>query len=329
MTLSSVIDVMEEFNRLLAKRESQQWVLMGNRWVQLQNSLALYIQQLADEVAARKLSGLPVNRTAIYKLDRYKDLLTQVAGEAKRYETFANGIIQSEQLAYGTLGIEAASAAIRTAGYSAAFNKINPSAIQNMVGITGDGSPLFDVLMKRAIAPEMVSGMTNKLIEAVSLGYNPVKTARLMASGLTNGLTKALTIARTEQIRVYRQANLTQYEESGIVQEWIRHCALSERTCLECLALDGQIQKTGTLFASHPNCRCYTEPVIDGIEPGERTTGSAWLAKKPVEFQQKVLGGYFDMYQKGTPLEKMVNVIDDPTWGPTLRTVPLKDLVAD
>jgi len=327
--MPDVVNVMEEFNTALSVRESQQWLEMGGQWKKVQETLQLYIGRLADEIDARRTAGMAVNSSALYKLDRYKDLLKQVKDEARSYETYASRVISGEQSAYGEIGIEAAQAGIRAAGYTAQFNRINTRAIQDMVGITGDGGPLFDLLKKRALAPDMVSGLTNAMIEAVSLGYNPVETAGLMARGLNQGLSKALTIARTEQIRVYRQASFDQYAASGVVDQWQRFAAKSERTCLVCLALDGQIQKVGTLFASHPNCRCYVVPIISGMPYSPRQSGQDWLANKPAEFQQKVLGGYYNLYKNGTPLEKMVNVVEDPTWGPTLRAVPMKDLVTE
>lgn len=327
--MPDVVDVMESFNDALAQREVDQWILMGRQWKQVQNRLQLYIQQVADEIDARRTAGQAVNSSALYRLERYKDLMRQVKVEAAKYENFATGVISGEQQVYGELGIEAAQQSIRTAGYSAQFNRINVGAVQDMVGLTADGSPLFDLLKKRALAPDMLSGLTNAMIEAVSLGYNPAKTAGIMANGLNQGLSKALTIARTEQIRVYRQATFDQYAASGVVDQWQRHAAKSERTCLVCMALDGQIQNVGSLFASHPNCRCYVVPILKGVEYSARQSGQDWLENKPAEYQKKVLGKYYELYKSGTPLEKMVNVVEDPTWGPTLRAVPMKDLVTD
>ena len=68
-----------------------------------------------------------------------------------------------------------------------------------------------------ALAPDMVARLTRNLIEAISLGYSPRKTAEMMAGGLTDSLSKALVIARTEQIRTYREATLAQYQDIGFI----------------------------------------------------------------------------------------------------------------
>lgn len=328
--MSEIVTVINEFNRYLDKREKAQWAEMAVRWRQQEKTLELYIQRLADAIEARRLAGLPIGDTAITHLESYKELLRQVAAESAKYEGYASRLITSEQMVYGETGIAAAQTAIRkSVGAGIRFNMLNTGAIQDMVGITADGSPLFDVLKKRALAPDMVAGLTDKLIEAVTLGYNPRKTATMMADGLSQGLTKALTIARTEQIRVYRQASVDQYIASGVVKQFQRHAAFGERACLSCLALDGQIQDTDELIESHPNCRCFITPVIPGVSNPDRLQGADWLAKQNEETQRTILGSHYDLYQSGVPITDMVSVKQDSVWGPTLGVKPLRDLAEE
>lgn len=252
MKASEVTRVVKEFNRSIAAREYDQWLEMGRRWHQMESRLEVLIKQLSDEIHERDVAGLPNTLGSVKRLERYRELVNQVAWEGSNYERYAADLIAREQMAYSEIGLSQAQEVLRQA-VTGNWNRLNISAVQNMTGLAGDGSPLFAVLKKRALSPEMVGGLTDKLIEAVGLGYNPRKTARMMRDGLTQGLTKALTIARTEQIRAYRQASMDQYAAAG-VKQYERHCALSERTCEACLALDGKLQDTDELFASHPNC---------------------------------------------------------------------------
>jgi SPP1 gp7 family putative phage head morphogenesis protein len=170
-----------------------------------------------------------------------------------------------------------------------------------------------------------VDGLTQALVEGVALGYNPRKTAQIMASGLSDGLNKALVIARTEQLRTYRAANLEQYQNMGI-QQWQRHCAFSDRTCVACLGLDGKIYPTNTGFASHPNCRCFMTAVIPG-EPITETNAQKWFGGLDEDRKKEILGkGHYELYQKGVPLSEMVSVNEDPIWGPTIGIRSLKDI---
>jgi SPP1 gp7 family putative phage head morphogenesis protein len=309
---------MAEFNRLLAARERAQMAAMVTRWRQVEKSLEAEILRTVNAIAARQAAGLVVGATTITNLDDYRALLLQIKAEAEKYETFARTSIMAEQMAYGELGLEAGAAQLNRAGYSMAFNRLNVSAVQNMVGVTADGSPLFDVLAKRALAPEMIAGLTDKLIEGIALGYNPRKTAAMMADGLTAGLDKALVIARTEQIRVYRQANQQQYAAAGIEQKQ-RHAIPQERTCIACLALDGKIYPVDEDIESHPNCRCFTTPVIPGFNQPASNSGEGWLERQGEGKQLEILGpARFEQWKAGTPLTEFVGVKQSEKWGPTL-----------
>jgi SPP1 gp7 family putative phage head morphogenesis protein len=325
--MPNIYQTIQEFNRALDAQEKAQWLAMAKRWKQTEDTLALYIQRHADAIAARKLAGQAISEYAYTKLDTWKDLQRQIISEARRYENYATATIKAEQLSYLEMGASAAQAAISGelgAGY--AFNRLNIQALENMVGITADGSPLFDVLQKRALTPDMVEGLVNKLNEAIALGYNPRKTAGMMAEGLAAGLDKALVIARTEQQRSYRAASQAQYVESGVVMQYQRHAAPSERSCIECIALDGKIYPTDADFESHPNCRCFMTPVIEGAkDPGAKTL--TWFEGQSESVQREIMGaGRFELYQNGTPLEDFVRVTNDPTWGATISAVPLSEL---
>ena len=69
------------------------------------------------------------------------------------------------------------------------------------------------------------------LIVGTAQGWNPRKTAARMKGDLAGGLQKALTIARSEQMRVYREATRAQYERSGVVSGQRRLSAHDDRVC--------------------------------------------------------------------------------------------------
>ena len=325
--MPSIYQTIQQFNKSLDAREKEQWVAMAARWKQTEDALSLYIQRHADAIAARKDAGQAIGETAYTRLETWKDLQRQIVAEGRGYENYATATIKAEQLTYLETGAASAQAAISNelgAGY--AFNKLNTAALENMVGITADGSPLFDVLQKRALSPDMVEGLVNNLNEAIALGYSPRKTAQMMAQGLAAGLDKALVIARTEQQRAYRSAAQAQYVESGVVQQYQRHAAPNERTCLECIALDGKIYPADYDFASHPACRCFMTPIIAGVDNPSRST-QTWFENQSDAKQREILGaGRYELYKSGTPLDAMVKIKKDDTWGNVISAVPLKDI---
>lgn len=70
---------------------------------------------------------------------------------------------------------------------------------------------------------------------------------------MDGNLTRALRIARTEQMNVLRTTSIEQMKASGVLKGWIR----LERhdACDECAELDGKKYSFEDDFETHPNCR--------------------------------------------------------------------------
>ena len=78
------------------------------------------------------------------------------------------------------------------------------------------------------------------------------------------GITRAKTIARTEIVNAYNQANQNKDRENG-VKKYIWITSFDDRTCPECMGYDGQIFTVGKDIVppAHPNCRCSTSPYYE------------------------------------------------------------------
>src|SRR5690606_14899995 len=116
------------------------------------------------------------------------------------------------------LGVAHAENAITVQGVTAGFNRLPVEAVELMAGLAGNGSPLRQLLAQSW--PLAADGLTNELVTGMALGYNPRKVARLMAQGATGSLDRMMVIARTEQLRVYRTANVSSYRASGVVTSY-------------------------------------------------------------------------------------------------------------
>lgn len=257
--------------------------------------------------------------------ERYRTLLTQVRGEMERYESYAERTIIQMQTEAGQLGLDGASTALRVA-MRGNFQMLPSQPFEFMTGVCADGKPLFALLQERALFPDAVDGMTQALLDGLAFGESPRKVARRMAGGLSAGLSKALVIARTEQIRAYREATRARYAQAGIKQ-YRRHCALQDRTCLACLDLDGTVQDTEEIVASHPNCRCYTTPEIDGLDL-RGGDAQAWFERQSEAKQKEIMGATrWKMWKEGqVGWGDFAKVKDDPVWGPTIGLKPVRDL---
>lgn len=328
---SVVLEHLREHKRLLITQDAETMFRMADRWIQLEGSLAAQISLLIQEISDLQAAGQVIHINRLLKLDRYQLLLTQLDDETAEYVEWAEGAIETYQRMFGQLGsdhaTEAVQLSLKEAGFGSGefFNRLPTDAIETMVGMT-DGGPLGDLLEEAF--PASADGMTQALIESVALGRPPGETARRMLDGAAEGLTRVTTIARTEQLRVYREASRQQYEESGAIQEYERLAAKQPNTCMICISLDGEIYPTSDLMNVHPNDRCTMIPIVAGVPRIEREKAGDWFAKQDPDLQKQMLGpGRFKLYEQGEiNLDDLVIKMDHPIWGPSLGLTNLRDL---
>lgn len=308
---------MGSFARRLAEQEAGMMREMTRRWSAIESHLLSRIERLIAEIATLGI----LTDGEIFRLYRYTEMIQSARDEIAQYERWGATYISSVQTHASELGFEAAVRSVYGTQYL--VPNINRAAVINMIGSCADGAPLFALIKNRALAGVAVDKLTQALVNGVALGYNPRKTARLMANGLSAGLTKAMVIARTEQTRAYREATRSGYKQQGITQ-YQRMCALSDRTCAACLALDGKIYNTDQIMHNHPLCRCFMIPVVGKVE---QAYAQEWFATIGGVRQKEILGpAHYALYEQGIPLERMVNLTDNLTWGPTVGIKSIHDL---
>jgi len=178
--------------------------------------------------------------------------------------------------------------------------------------------------------------MTQALMDGTALGWNPRKTARaalgapgLSSGGMARGLGRIMTIARTEQLRVYREASRMQYQASGVVDGYKRISAKDDRVCMACLIADGTFYPLSEPLADHPNGRCALIPCVKGVGRPEWQTGQAWFLEQSEDQQRQTMGAAkYAAWRAGKfDLTSLVQATDDPVWGPSIGVTPLRGLV--
>jgi SPP1 gp7 family putative phage head morphogenesis protein len=325
MPKSQVVITAESQKRKLLAREAAKMREMARRWLEVERALEAEMVKIAAELAAETL----VTEAMILNHARFERLLYQARAEFSKYADYVEETVMRLQLDTLTLGADDAfrtlQVGLKEAGLSTTFNRLNVDAINMLFGFSADGSPLRGLLMKSY--GEAVNGIIRELVLGLAKGLNPVKVARSMADAFSVGLDRALTIARTEQLRAYRMGAQEQYRESRIVLQYMRLADKSPETCAGCLFMDGEIYDTIEEFEEHPNGRCTLVPVIDGAAVPEWETGMQWFEKQSQETQIGILGqGRFDAWQNGTPLSEMSKHVEDPTWGGSFVPTPVKEL---
>lgn len=320
-----VVTVLDEFRAGLAEREAAQFRQLTRGWRGIEDELSALIAALAEKALTEKLT-----RFQLQQLSEYRTLQAEAIRLIARYSAFVEDSISAEQAAYAEMGLEAAAQATRAAFLSAgaALEEFPTlSVIETAIGFAGDGTPLSVLI--RAAYPAARDGILNALVSAVALGWNPRRTASLMAERFRVPLAWALRLARTEQLRDYREAQRAQYSAGGVVRGYRRLCAKSLRTCIACLMADGRFYELDTPLDEHPNGRCTQEPVLMGIEPPDRLTGRAYFLNLNEANQRTILGNErYELWRStGFDLERVIKTHTHPAWGQSLQVRPARELV--
>lgn len=329
-----VVQAMRRHKLDLLRREGEQLREMVRRWRQVEDRLEAEMLALSGQISELVEAGQSVNQARVLRVTRYQTLLLQASDEVDRYMARQAEDIASRQFRLGQLGIAHASEAINLsyvqAGRTAIrFNVLPVEAVENMVGSVASGAPLGDYLRQNA-RPEALDGMTRKLIEGVALGRNPRVVARSMRDGLAGGLNSAMNTARTEQLRVYREASRRQYQRSGVVTSYRRISARDTRVCPACLFADGRRYDLGESLDEHNQGRCAMIPDVRGIPPTSWQFGQSWFVGQDAGVQRQILGtGRYDAWQEGAfELDDVVGRREDSTWGNSLVPRSLQELTS-
>ena len=288
--------------------------------------------------------GMDVGEATALMRERLVNTIDTFGRELAALSNDASAIVASGQqdamdfAVENTPGLVNAAAGVNPVAPTVAIALTQPdsAALRAFAGFASDGSPLSDLFA--SIANDQPQVMRNILSSAIGTGENP--RAIIGQIRRTTGIpaARAETIARTEMIRASREAQRLMYEDAPSVTGFQRQAAQDQRVCLACLALSGTKQPTNEILPSHPNCRCVMVPVT--LSWAE-ITGDPSIPDTRAEAAgpQELLDGLDDaekmlvfgpkrwaLYQAGTPLDQMVEVVNDPTWGPTTKIKPLRNI---
>ena len=278
--------------------------------------LAVSYDELRKSVR-RDVRKLKEEGTSIPPIVRYRAELAN--GIERRVTTYAQRAEEDmESLARKTakLGAETADKSARKIEPDRVWVKTNPLDVVK--------GPLLNA-SRRAIRriPQLLMDRLENLVErAVTLGLAWLLTQLdEVFDGIWAGLRR---IVQTLAEQMFRRAQHEQAERTP-VQRWLR-IANHETACFACLMLEGTIYDRREDFADHPNGRCTIVPVEDG-HPEERT-GREWFEAQDPETQRRILGPTrYEAWQNGDiDLDQLVEVVNDPVYGPVPHMVQLSRL---
>jgi SPP1 gp7 family putative phage head morphogenesis protein len=217
--------------------------------------------------------------------------------------------------------------------------RIEPSALAAIIAraqgrIHADTIPLSD---------EAIAAMRAALIEGIIVGDNPIPVARDMVNrvegAFNGGLTRALTISRTEMLDAYRAASAyTHRANADLVTAWQWYARLDSRACPSCWSRHGRTYPTSEPGPDdHPRGRCTRLPKLAswkelGITapepPSLLPNGEASFNKLSQAAQLQVMGpGRLDLYKSGSVTwDQLATWRDTPQWRRSNQPTTVRDL---
>lgn len=318
---------------------------MAGAWAQARDDLVDELRQVAEEIL--KDTQAPVTpavlrrdirlRRALTKVERELRRLLQVMGEdiTPTVRDMAGlGVTTTERLTAAQIphGARAAVMAEWAAPYEGAITALVQRSVQ---AITQDWDYL-PVQVRRNIQ--------GALIRSMSAGEHPTVAARRMVTSMGQafdfGGARALTVARTEMLDAYRQADkTTRKENASIIRGWVWATALDKRTCPACLAMNGREFPNDVAGPEgHQNCRCTSIPLTRSFKslglnvpepPSPVLDAQAWYRNLDTASQKAIMGPTrWEMLNRDPDLwDSLASKKSNSGWRDSHVTTPIINLV--
>jgi SPP1 gp7 family putative phage head morphogenesis protein len=323
---SAVVRAIRGFKAALAANEADEIRELATHYLDVERALEANISALSEQVNALYAAGEDPTWSQLYRLERFQRLEAQLVAELARFNGWAAELIKQHQWQLGLKAIDDAAAVMELAkpGYAASV-RLPTDAVEAMAGTARNGAPLGDLLA--ASYSEARQAIVKELIRSVALGRNPKVTAAAIRKATGIPLDRALTIARTEQMRAYNASSLSAYRAMGVTQ-YQRLADYGERTCIACLAASGQVLSSEAELSDHPRGRCTCVPLIPGVDNPEVPSSEAWFNAQPESVRRAIAGpGRYEAYNSGqVKWSDLATHTHDPVWGGSLSPTPVSAL---
>lgn len=218
------------------------------------------VSGLFDRLIQELLNKPNLSPNQLFKLEEFKRFTVEVNKQLNSYAAFNANLTSAAQRQIGGVGLQNSYTVLNLINPN--FSRLPIEAINKIVGLTADGSPLLDVFNRRF--GERADEATQLLVEGIARGSNPTVIARNMRNQLDATRYEATMIARTEVINTYSQITHDAYVESGLVEKYI--LIAESDACEECLALEANnpysLDDDTAIPAIHPHCRCAIAPAL-------------------------------------------------------------------
>ena len=181
-------------------------------------SLQSSVSALGVQAERARAAGQTVNPAWLIRERRFNLLLANAEQQLTSFTAQAITRITHDQRAVVSLAQDHANQLLSATGAEFSFDRLPTAAIETLVGFSGDGSPLHKLFAK--LLGEATARIRETLLTSLAHGVNPRQTARQLRDALEGNKARALTIARTETLRAYREASRQTADHAG-VRSWM------------------------------------------------------------------------------------------------------------
>jgi len=327
--MSDINQTANEFKRRLLARERAASSELVRAYAVACGRIEERINELTAQITGARRKGEIISSGFLYERNRLTNLRLDIRVEMQRFSQVASLRVVAEQRAARTAAAADAQVLIGEAGgapVAVRLGMLERDAVRNAVGFASDGSPLQSLFGESGV--RVAERVTGELVASVAEGAHPRVIAARVRRVFGGDLARALTIARTETLRTYRETTRETYmAHSDVLSGWYWQAALSLRTCAMCLSMHGRVFPVGVRMVSHPNCRCVQVPLVRDAELPE--TGAEWFARQESGLQKSVLGrGKYRAFKEGKmQLSDLEGTRTSPRWGLTRFEKPLSAII--
>lgn len=358
--MSALDRALAAHRRQLARRERDAFRQITRTYTRSYRELQTALDRLHDRVEQAVATGQRVSPAWLYQQERFIELQAAIGRELERAVRVTGDVVEGEVAAAVNLAEAHAQGLVQTSlgqppvaapGMAhvvyGSWTRLNVGATQVMLGfVQGPGSPVGTLL--RSLAPHGQQEIGDALVDGIARGLNPRETRRVLSRMMGGQTSRALTIARTETMRAYREATRSSYlNNKRLVLKWEWQSALDRRTCAACWSMHGETFNTEAKLDGHPNCRCVMVPVTPtwnelgdklgfdatGIPETRRalTTGAELFGKLDADVQRAILGpAKHALYASGqVQLRDVVKRTRSKRWGTMRREATVKEAVSN
>lgn len=290
----------------LAKITDQQTRDLTAAWVKAWDLLAGDLDAAVNELVANAQGGM-LSRATILRSRRLTIALDRIARELTQLTEDA-GIRLTDDLPTVVRASGEAQAAIIASqlpkpeiGLVAGWDSVPADAVAAIIRRSSETitSSLWP------ISSEADASIRRELVRGLATGANPRKVASQIVKGtegeFNGGLSRALTVARTEMLDAHRAAAKASHEANAdVVGGWVWLTKLDTKTCPACLGMSGSVHPLDESGPDgHQNCRCARMPKtktwrdlgIDLDEPASAAPDAGeWFDAQDEATKRRILG---------------------------------------